>query len=99
MTLAIDLSDELERNLREQALQAGVPLEEYAKSLLSASPEPIRPEIVSAAETESEGTESINEILERIWRDVPDEVLATLPEDGASQHDHYIYGTPKRNLE
>ena len=21
----------------------------------------------------------------------------TLPEDGASQHDHYIYGTPKRS--
>jgi len=25
-----------------------------------------------------------------------EEVLAKLPRDGASQHDHYIYGTPKR---
>jgi predicted DNA-binding antitoxin AbrB/MazE fold protein len=27
---------------------------------------------------------------------LPPEVLDRLPEDGASQHDHYIYGTPKR---
>jgi antitoxin component of MazEF toxin-antitoxin module len=28
--------------------------------------------------------------------DVPPEELNKLPTDGASQHDHYIYGTPKR---
>jgi predicted DNA-binding antitoxin AbrB/MazE fold protein len=27
---------------------------------------------------------------------LPEEVVARLPTDGASQHDHYIYGTPKR---
>lgn len=27
---------------------------------------------------------------------LPPEVLDRLPADGASQHDHYIYGTPKR---
>jgi predicted DNA-binding antitoxin AbrB/MazE fold protein len=29
-------------------------------------------------------------------RAMPSEVLDRLPPDGASQHDHYIYGTPKR---
>jgi predicted DNA-binding antitoxin AbrB/MazE fold protein len=28
--------------------------------------------------------------------DAPPEELAKPPIDGASQHDHYIYGTPKR---
>jgi hypothetical protein len=28
--------------------------------------------------------------------DIPDEELDRLPADGAAQHDHYIYGTPKR---
>jgi hypothetical protein len=28
--------------------------------------------------------------------DIPDEELDRLPIDGAAQHDHYIYGTPKR---
>lgn len=27
---------------------------------------------------------------------IPDEEFAKLPVDGAEQHDHYIYGTPKR---
>ena len=27
---------------------------------------------------------------------LPPETLDRLPADGASQHDHYIYGTPKR---
>jgi hypothetical protein len=31
-------------------------------------------------------------------KDVPPEVMATMPKDGASQHDHYIYGWPKREV-
>ena len=27
---------------------------------------------------------------------LPPEVLAALPDDLAAQHDHYLYGTPKR---
>jgi antitoxin component of MazEF toxin-antitoxin module len=27
---------------------------------------------------------------------LPPETLDRLPPDGASQHDHYVYGTPKR---
>jgi hypothetical protein len=28
--------------------------------------------------------------------EIPEEELDLLPTDGATQHDHYIYGTPKR---
>lgn len=28
---------------------------------------------------------------------LPDEVFERLPSDGASEHDHYLYGAPKRN--
>ena len=31
-----------------------------------------------------------------LMKDVPDEELDKLPTDGAAEHDHYIYGTPKR---
>ena len=31
-------------------------------------------------------------------RKVPPEIMATMPTDGASQHDHYIYGWPKREV-
>ncbi len=36
-----------------------------------------------------------NGILNRM-RDVPDDVMRALPKDGASQHDHYIYGWPRK---
>ena len=38
-------------------------------------------------------------LVERIAaraRALPEDTLDRLPADGASQHDHYIYGTPKR---
>ena len=28
---------------------------------------------------------------------IPEEELASLPPDGASEHDHYLYGIPKRS--
>jgi hypothetical protein len=31
-------------------------------------------------------------------QDVPPEIMAQMPTDGASQHDHYIYGWPKRDV-
>jgi putative addiction module CopG family antidote len=36
------------------------------------------------------------EIAEELLAEVPEEALNRLPVDGAAQHDHYIYGTPKR---
>lgn len=36
------------------------------------------------------------EVAEEIRRNVPAEEWDKLPVDGAEQHDHYIYGTPKR---
>jgi hypothetical protein len=35
-------------------------------------------------------------LFEELWGRVPDSELDKLPEDGAAQLDHYIYGLPKR---
>jgi hypothetical protein len=37
----------------------------------------------------------LGEIAADLLKDVPEDELARLPVDGAEQHDHYIYGTPK----
>jgi hypothetical protein len=37
------------------------------------------------------------EIAEEISSQVPLEEWAKLPGDGAEQHDHYLYGSPKKN--
>ena len=37
------------------------------------------------------------EVILDNMKDVPQEEFAQLPKDGASEHDHYLYGHPKRN--
>ena len=39
------------------------------------------------------------EIFKETADALPAEIVAQLPEDGAEQHDHYLYGTPKRTVE
>jgi hypothetical protein len=36
------------------------------------------------------------EVAAELVAEMPAEDLACLPVDGAAQHDHYMYGTPKR---
>jgi hypothetical protein len=39
---------------------------------------------------------SIWDVIDAVMRRVPEEVLNNLPADGAEQHDHYLYGSPKK---
>lgn len=47
-------------------------------------------------EGDPSGTPDLWDILDAIWSDVPDEDLQKMPTDLAAEHDHYIYGTPKK---
>jgi hypothetical protein len=40
----------------------------------------------------------IADVICENMKNVPPEIMATMPKDGASQHDHYIYGWPKREV-
>ena len=40
---------------------------------------------------------SLWQIADDFVADVSAETLSQLPHDGAAEHDHYIYGTPKLN--
>ncbi|MGC1307985.1 MAG: hypothetical protein WA885_12205 [Phormidesmis sp.] len=56
-------------------------------------PQPENDETESSALPDS--GKSIRQIMARFAAHLPEDVLAQLPRDGAEQHDHYIYGTPK----
>ncbi len=43
------------------------------------------------------GGRPIWEVFDDVMKDLPAEELNKLPADGAENHDHYIYGSPKRN--
>ncbi|KAM3107129.1 hypothetical protein [Phormidesmis sp. 146-33] len=47
-------------------------------------------------EVDISGSETLLELMERLTADMTEEEIAQLPKDGAEQHDHYIYGSPKR---
>ena len=36
-------------------------------------------------------------ILEGMERDIPESEWEKLPVDGAEEHDHYLYGSPKKS--
>jgi plasmid stability protein len=84
MTLTIELPEEQTVALTAKARAQGVSAEQCAQQLLKQA-------LASAA---ARGPLSAR--IREIWADMPDEVRAKLPVHGADEHDHYIYGVPKR---
>jgi len=84
MTLTIDLPEEEVTLLNARASTAGLSAELCARRLLQEA-------LISPA-----AAKPLSARIREIWADMPDDVRAKLPVDGAGQHDHYIYGAPKR---
>ena len=51
----------------------------------------------SATISDQETDKPIWEIAQNLMEDLTEDEKSELPKDGAEQHDHYIYGTPKIN--
>ena len=86
MTLIIDLPEEEISLLNAKASAEGLSAEQCARRLLK--------QALAAPAVRKPLAARIREI----WAEMPDDVRDKLPGDGASQHDHYIYGVPKREL-
>ncbi len=103
MNLTVRIPDDEVPALRAKA--SGLPLETFAEQVLL---ERIRdegaraPDLFDAApEPEPSAGRPLQHIANFIvesMQDVPPEIMAAMPKDGASQHDHYIYGWPKREV-
>lgn len=50
----------------------------------------------SSVHQEGAEEETIWSLFEKVWAELTEEELQSLPTDLAEQHDHYIYGWPKR---
>ncbi|MBV9155748.1 MAG: hypothetical protein JO097_05780 [Acidobacteriaceae bacterium] len=85
MTLTINLPEKQVAALRAKAAAEGLTLEAWLQKLADQ-------EI-----SEEPGTlqAAANIVLEEMGR-VPADIMATMPKDGAIQHDHYLYGWPKK---
>ncbi len=86
MTLTIDLPDEIAAALKARAEAEGMTAKGWLRHLVE-----------ERLHHGREDDRPVSEMIREIWADMPDDVRAKLPTDGASQVDHYVYGLPKRN--
>ena len=85
----IELSDEKAAALAAKAAAQGLTLQEWLEKLA---------EVGTAQLAPAGARRHISEVIRENMQDVPREVMESMPADGASQHDHYIYGWPKRDV-
>jgi len=103
MTLTITITPEKEAAYHALAKAQGLSVEQWLTQLADQAAPVASPSKTPAAATSDPQQLSparrkhISEIIGEIMSDVPPEVMATMPTDGASEHDHYLYGWPKRN--
>ena len=81
----IELPDEQAAALKAKAAAQGFTLSQWFGKLAD---EPVTPAAVTRRH--------IGEVIRERMSKVPPEIMAAMPTDGASQHDHYIHGLPKR---
>ncbi len=92
MSLIIDdLPEDAEQALKQKAQAAGMPVERYAREVLQRDLEQEAADVPGATRP----LQTAAEIILKRMRNVPPEVMAQMPKDGASQHDFYIHGWPK----
>lgn len=91
MTVTIELSDEQAAALQAQAAAEGVSVTVWLQRVAE--------QHVQGPCSEARGNPDrpVWEIVRQRMKNVPAEVFDRLPRDGASEHDHYLYGSPKRN--
>jgi len=78
VNLTIELPDEQQAALTAKAKAQGITAEEYARQVLAHDLEAASPP----------QRRHISEIIRENMGRVPPEIMATMPKDGASEHDH-----------
>ena len=85
MTLKLELPPEREAALKAAAQAQGVSTEQWLERL-------VEERLQIATEPEF-----FWKTFTRRMHALPAEAFEHLPTDGASEHDHYLYGSPKKN--
>ena len=89
MIVTLSLNPDVEKALMARARERGVSLDAYLQDVVAR-------EAGAAIQSVSQTRRHIGDLIRERMNKVPPEIMAAMPKDGASQHDHYIYGFPKR---
>jgi predicted DNA-binding antitoxin AbrB/MazE fold protein len=52
--------------------------------------------VVTAKSATEKKSQTLGELIDDCFKDVPSEVMEKLPEDASLNLDHYLYGAPKK---
>ena len=91
MTVTIRLSNEQAAALQEQAAEEGLSVEAWLQRLAEQHAK------LRAFVTDSSSRRPVWEVISEGAKGLPQDVIDRLPSDAASEHDHYLHGSPKRN--
>jgi hypothetical protein len=92
MTITLPLDPQEEARLAALAQAKGVSTDALVREAVNR----ILADEMEPADGRQDGSRPIWEVILENMRDVPPEQFAKLPQDGASEIDHYLYGHPKR---
>jgi hypothetical protein len=95
MTFTIDLPEEQEAALRAEARAQGIRVEQLLQRLVEERLQPVR--FPGSGDAQPPQIEPFWKAFTRRMHALPSDVFERLPPDGASEHDHYLYGSPKRD--
>ena len=87
----IELPDDKAEALRARAARRVLTLERWMQQMAD---EDIDSEMDPS---DPHPMQTVADIVLDAMRSVPPEAFANSPKEGASEHDHYLYGHPKRN--
>ena len=95
--MTIHLPEPIERSVNEAVESGRFPtVDDALAAAWTAFETPNSGQPATSPEPPAKGFKPIWEEIEELTADIPDEEFLKLPSDGAAQHDHYIYGLPKR---
>ena len=89
MVIQLELSPEVREGLLAEAQEHGLSLEAVVEQVLR--------EHVQTPSLAGPPSEPFWKSFTRRVHALPDSVFDRLPKDGATEHDHYLYGAPKRD--
>lgn len=96
--MSLKLRPETEARLTALAAASSVSVDDYLAALVEKQSPGEKVATSTQEQPTSRPMQHIADIIVESMKDVPPEIMATMPTDGASQHDHYIYGWPKRDV-
>lgn len=91
--MTLNLSDARKAALAARSAAEGLSLQQWLKNLAEEVPADVPGAIHPPAHSPKR---PIWDVIADRAHALPAEVIEHLPKDGASQHDHYVYGLPKR---